>query len=280
MTSHGINQIIGIQNHHGHGQPKPEKSAAAQAWRQAQPASREANRYVLQILLALNRITETTEPLKNEVKLAPQVERPQAITSLPRFFARVGDKKLAASVLEQALADELKAPATGAAAWTAVGRMRLAAGELPGALEAAERGQALDPAAEGPTLLALELMDPKLPRAEALVQKYLEGNPKAAPEIRMAYARVLAEGRVRPETVEDLWEMQKNRVDLPVGLNDALARTAAMMPGISDTSPGCPFVEKRSAASPSTPSAAAHPFASRRKRTTPSRSTCSRSSIE
>jgi len=40
----------------------------------------------------------------------------------------------------------------------------------------------------------------------------------------LGYGRVLAEGRVRPETVEDLWEMQKNRVDLPVGLNDALAQ--------------------------------------------------------
>ncbi|GAA0654208.1 L,D-transpeptidase family protein [Brevundimonas lenta] len=38
------------------------------------------------------------------------------------------------------------------------------------------------------------------------------------------YARVLAQGRVRPEDVEDLWEMQKNVVDLPVGLNDALAQ--------------------------------------------------------
>src|SRR5690606_22016811 len=40
----------------------------------------------------------------------------------------------------------------------------------------------------------------------------------------LVYGRVLAEGRVRPETVEDLWEMQKNRVDLPLGLNDALAQ--------------------------------------------------------
>jgi murein L,D-transpeptidase YcbB/YkuD len=40
----------------------------------------------------------------------------------------------------------------------------------------------------------------------------------------LAYARVLAEGKVRPETVEDLWEMQKNRVDLPRGLSDALSR--------------------------------------------------------
>lgn len=40
----------------------------------------------------------------------------------------------------------------------------------------------------------------------------------------ITYARVLAEGRVRPETVEELWEMEKNRVDLPVGLNDALTQ--------------------------------------------------------
>jgi murein L,D-transpeptidase YcbB/YkuD len=40
----------------------------------------------------------------------------------------------------------------------------------------------------------------------------------------LTYGRVLAEGRVRPETVEDLWEMQKNRVDLALGLNDALVQ--------------------------------------------------------
>lgn len=39
----------------------------------------------------------------------------------------------------------------------------------------------------------------------------------------LAYARVLAEGRIRPETVEELWEMQKNSVDLPRGLVDAVA---------------------------------------------------------
>lgn len=51
----------------------------------------------------------------------------------------------------------------------------------------------------------------------------------ASSEIRttaaaLAYGRVLSEGRVRPETVEDLWEMQKNRADLPRGLTDALTR--------------------------------------------------------
>ncbi len=44
----------------------------------------------------------------------------------------------------------------------------------------------------------------------------------------LAYARVLAQGKVQPETVEDLWEMQKNVVDLPPGLSDALARDALL----------------------------------------------------
>ena len=51
----------------------------------------------------------------------------------------------------------------------------------------------------------------------------------AAAEMRttvaaLGYARVLSEGRVRPETVEDLWEMQKNRVDLPAGMADSINR--------------------------------------------------------
>lgn len=51
----------------------------------------------------------------------------------------------------------------------------------------------------------------------------------ASPELRtsitaLEYARVLAEGRVRPETVESLWEMQRNRVDLGGGLHDAIRR--------------------------------------------------------
>ena len=56
----------------------------------------------------------------------------------------------------------------------------------------------------------------------------------------LVYGRVLAAGRVRPETVEDLWEMQKNRVDLPVGLNDALAqnRLVDWLEGLAPTDIG------------------------------------------
>jgi tetratricopeptide (TPR) repeat protein len=182
---------------------------AARAWKQAHPQSREANRYVLQILLLLNRLQDTAEPLRAEIALTEAKDRPGLISSLPRLFARAGDKKAAAAVVEQALADQLGNPATGGAAWAAVGRMRLVAGDGAGALEAARKGQALTPRAEGPALLALELMDARQPQAEAVVRKYLEERPM--PEIRMGYARVLLDAHRHAEALQQLQQITADR---------------------------------------------------------------------
>ncbi|HWI79048.1 MAG TPA: hypothetical protein VNS31_07605, partial [Ramlibacter sp.] len=186
---------------------------AARAWRQAFPASREANRYVLQILVALNRVAESAEPLKSEIALAEPKERNAALGAVPRIYARVSDKKLAASVVEQALADYLAQPATGAAAWTAVGRLRLAAADNAGALEAARRGQAANPRVEGPALLALELMDAKLPQAEQVVKRYMEGKP--LPEMRMGYARALLDTQRYGDAAQQLKIVTTERPDYP-----------------------------------------------------------------
>ncbi len=163
---------------------------AARAWRQAIPDSRDANRYLLQILIGLNRLSDAVEPLKRELVAAPDnEERIGAMSSIPRLFARASDKKSAASVVEQALADYLASPTLGAVAWTTVGRMRIDAADIAGAMEAAQRGHALDPLAEAPAVLALNLIDPKRPQAEAIVRKHLAG--KARAEFRMDYARIL-----------------------------------------------------------------------------------------
>jgi tetratricopeptide (TPR) repeat protein len=175
---------------------------AARAWKQAQPQSREANRYVLQILIALNRTVESAEPLKTEIALASPIERALAISAIPRHYARSSDKKLAATVVEAALADSLASPAYGAPAWTAVGRMRVLASDPTGAIEAAQRAQVVDARAEGPALLALELMDPKVPLAEPIVRKYLEGQP--LPEVRMGYARALLDAQRYGEASQQL----------------------------------------------------------------------------
>ncbi|MEP6790685.1 MAG: tetratricopeptide repeat protein [Ramlibacter sp.] len=184
---------------------------AARAWKQAQPQSREANRFVLQILIALNRIADSADALKADISLADARERGLVLSSIPRIYARVGDKNLAASVVEQALADYLSAPGSAPAAWTTVGRMRLAAGDTPGALDAVRRGQDADAGAEGPALLALEMMDPKVPQAEAMVRKYMEGKPLV--ELRMAYARVLLDAQRYAEASQQLQFITSERPD-------------------------------------------------------------------
>jgi tetratricopeptide (TPR) repeat protein len=186
---------------------------AARAWKEAYPSSREANRYVLQILVALNRVADSAEPLKAEIALADPKERNAVLGTLPRTYSRVSDKKLAARVVEQSLGEYLAQPATAAAAWTSVGRLRLAAGDHAGALDAARRAQAVDPRAEGPAMLALELMDPKLPQAEPLVRRYLEGKP--LPELRMGYARALLDAQRYGEAAQQLKIVTTEKPDYP-----------------------------------------------------------------
>ena len=71
--------------------------------------------------------------------------------------------------------------------------------------------------ADGPALLALELMDPKLPRAENLIKKYLDGNAKALPEIRMAYARNLLDVQRYAEASAQLQVVTREKPDYPEG---------------------------------------------------------------
>ena len=163
--------------------------AAARAWKEAIPQSREANRYVLQILVALNRIGETPELLREELAQSPVRTKASIIAALPQMYGRASDKALAAQVVETALVDELAHPATGPVAWTSIGRIRLAAGDKTGALEAARKAQRLDKASDSAAQLALDLMEEGSAQAEALVTEALA--QQATPELRMAYARVL-----------------------------------------------------------------------------------------
>ncbi len=163
---------------------------AARAWRSAQPNSREANRSYLQILVALNRIADTLEPLKLEVSRAPEAEKNTVISMVVRLYARAGDKKLAASTIEQALSEATTVKTSAAAAWVAIGRARLAAANVSGALQAARSAQDSDTSFQGAALLAVEIMEPKQVLAETIIKRYLD-TAKPASEIRMAYARAL-----------------------------------------------------------------------------------------
>jgi tetratricopeptide (TPR) repeat protein len=176
---------------------------AARAWSQAWPQDRKANSQVLQILIALNQVTESLEPLKKELSLATETERDTVINLMPRYYARVTDKKRAVSVVQQALEPYLgKRNTTGALAWTSLGRLRLASDDVTGAIEAAQKGQSADLKAPGPTLLAMELMSKKVPNAEPLVQQGLR--KQDSPEMALSYVRVLIELERYKEATEQL----------------------------------------------------------------------------
>jgi len=186
--------------------------AAAKAWKEALPQSREANRYVLQILVALNRIGETPDLLRQELAQSPPRAKAASLSALPQMYGRASDKALAAKVVEQALVDELTNPATGPAAWVALGRLRLAAGDKGGALNAARKAQDLDNASEDAARLALELLDDSVPEAEPIVIQALTKQP--VPDLRMAYARVLLGLQRYPDASRQLEAVTKEKPDL------------------------------------------------------------------
>ncbi|MGA0610431.1 tetratricopeptide repeat protein [Caldimonas sp. KR1-144] len=206
--------------------------AAARAWRRALPQSMEAARYEIQLLSALERVGETAEPLRALLALVPPAERPGAILSLPRSFARAGDRKQVRSVMEQVLLPYAQAkvagepPAAAVAAWASLARVRAAAGDGAAAVEALQQAQALDAGSEGPALVALELM-PTQPAAESMVQSYLaiDGTPLAKRSaVRLMYARTLA-GQQR--YAEALPQMETVTRDAP-GLADAWLALGAL----------------------------------------------------
>lgn len=163
--------------------------SAAQEWKHAFPQSRDANRYVLQLLIALNRVSESLQPLQQEIASTPPASKPASFLAIAQLYSRVSDKPLAAAVVEQALAKELRNPDSGPAAWATVGHLRVVAGQKELALDAARKSHAMAPDNGAAALLALELMEADMPDAEPLVQGYLKHSPSAT--IRMAYARVL-----------------------------------------------------------------------------------------
>jgi tetratricopeptide (TPR) repeat protein len=186
---------------------------ATRAWRDAIPDSREANRALLQILIATNRIADTTEPLRTEIAATPMMERNATILTIPRAYARATDRQLTLEVVEKALADFVADKTTGASAWTTIGRLRLANGDAPGALDAAAKALTIEPGSEAPAVLALEMMGRKQPRAEEILKTYLQGKP--SPQLRLAYVRAQLDEQRYAEAADQLRKLTTDEPDFP-----------------------------------------------------------------
>lgn len=162
---------------------------AAKSWKSSLPESQEANRYILQILLALNRVEEAGRALKSSIAGLPLNEQSAAIGSIPRVFSRVQDKSFAAKIVEQALSTAIQNPETAGTAWTTIGRMKRDAGEIQAAAEAARAGHAANRLAPGPIMLALSLLNQVPDEVQPMVSQYMAGD--AMPDLRLGYARTL-----------------------------------------------------------------------------------------
>ena len=162
---------------------------AAKAWRTSIPESQEALRYIVQLLVTLNRAPEALEPMRALLKATPLAQRSAAINSLPPFFSRAADRSQAAGLIEQAVQAHADAPETRVAARVAMGRAWLAAADPAKAIELARRAHALDPLAEGPAMLAIEML-PGSAAAEEIVAGHLKAKP-ASNGVRLVYVRAL-----------------------------------------------------------------------------------------
>ncbi len=186
---------------------------AARAWKQAQPSSVLANERLFQVLLAMNRVPESVEPLRAMLSHSSITQRGPIIGRSLSTYSRMSDKKLAASTAEQALADYTGSNAdaeVAAIAWTSIGRLRLAAADISGTLDAARKAQNASPTSEQPAILALEIMGPKQPLAEPIVKRYLESD-KARPEVRMGYVRALLDAVRYAEAGQQTTLLNRNK---------------------------------------------------------------------
>lgn len=163
---------------------------AARAWQVALPESTTAHRYVIELLVALGRPAEAMEPLATLLKISSPSERLALLNSTPRLLTSAPQLENTATQLEQALKPYLDDPETRVAANVAIGRVWLVANNTSRALEFSQRAHAFDPQAEGPVLLALELMATQ-PAAMAVVDKHLQAKPDSL-GLRLVYARALS----------------------------------------------------------------------------------------
>lgn len=190
-----------------------EALAATKAWRTVIAQSAEALRTQLQILVALNRLSDVQEPLTALLSMAPtEADRLILIQSLPRFFQRVSDAAEVPKIVERVLRPYLSAASTQAAARVSLGRLWLSAGQYDRAMALATEAVKGAPQATGPIQLALELM-PKFAQAEALVQDYFK-SPKPDPSLRLAFGRALAQSQRHALAIVQLEAATRDRPEL------------------------------------------------------------------
>lgn len=177
---------IALQAHAG-----DQALMAARAWAEAQPGSVEAHQTIVQLLALLNKPAEVPQPLTALLRVAPDVQRPGLIATLPRLFQRSPEPKAVLAALAPVL--QAQAGPLKPAALFAEARLSLQAGENARALALTRDLATAMPDGDDAMQLAIDLL-PTEPQAEALVTARLQQRPDQH-ALRQAYARALVQAQ-------------------------------------------------------------------------------------
>ena len=165
--------------------------AAVMAWRTAIPTSAEAHRYLIQLLVALNRAGESVEPLRSLIQLTAAADRPGADPVDARLL-RPRHRQGAIGRHRRARIAGLDGRTGHAHGRTRGPGPRLAgrARQRQGPRPAAARPRRRPDERIGPALLARRSACPTSPEAEAIVTAHLKAKPDSH-AVRLSYVRVL-----------------------------------------------------------------------------------------
>lgn len=172
--------------------------SAAREWLAAKPASRDASRYILDILLSSRQFNQIIEPAQTIIRLTPDEERPEFITALGQYLSPYAQH--IEPFYETLLSPWLNSshPSEVMASWVSVALLKLSASKLDEAYSAIEKAHAIDPQAIEPVLAAITLIDKSIPQAQELVQNYLQ-DESANPLVRLSYVQtLLQQQRINP----------------------------------------------------------------------------------
>lgn len=189
---------------------------AVQTWRATLPQSVAAHHYLVQLLVAINRPQDAVEPLRSLIGIsAPPEQKLELISSVPRFFARLPDKKAAARLVEETLEPYAKAAETRTVSRVAIARSWLAAEDKTRAWALLQDSHAQDPGAKAPALLALEMMREST-EAETVVTKVLDQQPQGGSnDLRLLYARVLTGAQRYADAIAQLEIITQSAPEVP-----------------------------------------------------------------
>ena len=189
--------------------------AATKAWAQADKESTEPLRVMLQIMLGMNQIENSAEPLNQLLNLTPDNQRNELIDVIGQTYARTSDHSAALRVMTQSMRLWQRNSATASSAWAAMARLQLAAGRTTEAAQSLENSLNAPPETPTAGLLAVETLSTSgQPVTENRLQKYI-AEPSTPPQVRLAYARYLLGTSQWTESERQLLTVTAQQPELP-----------------------------------------------------------------